>query len=97
MPFTGAVTLRVEKENSHVVVCNVQISRADRLRLRVDGGAGHRRALAREVFAAVNAKALPLAGSYLSDSNVKKPRADAEDAALATRLWAESEKIVESL
>jgi WW domain-containing oxidoreductase len=52
---------------------------------------------ATEVFAAVNAKALPLAGSYLSDSNVEKPRADAEDAALATRLWAESEKIVESL
>ena len=28
---------------------------------------------------------------------VKKPRADAEDAALATRLWAESEKIVQAL
>jgi len=52
---------------------------------------------ATEVFAAVNAKALPLAGSYLSDSNVEKPRADAEDAALATRLWAESEKIVQAL
>lgn len=52
---------------------------------------------ATEVFAAVNAKALPFAGSYLSDSNVEKPRADAEDAALATRLWAESEKIVQAL
>lgn len=49
------------------------------------------------VFAAVNAKALALAGSYLCDSNVEKPRADAEDAALATRLWAESEKIVQAL
>src|ERR1700722_2819764 len=38
---------RVEKDNPHVFVCNVQISRADRLRLRVHGGAGHRRALAR--------------------------------------------------
>jgi len=38
-----------------------------------------------------------LAGNYLADSNVKKPRADAEDAALATRLWAESEKIVQPL
>jgi WW domain-containing oxidoreductase len=52
---------------------------------------------ATEVFAAVNAKALSLAGSYLSDSNVEKPRSDAEDAALATRLWAESEKIVQAL
>jgi len=51
-------------------------------------------AAATEVFAAVNAMALPLAGSYLSDSNVEKPRADAEAAALATRLWAESESIV---
>ena len=31
-------TLRVEKENPHVFVCNVQVSRAHRLRLRVDGG-----------------------------------------------------------
>jgi NAD(P)-dependent dehydrogenase (short-subunit alcohol dehydrogenase family) len=30
--------------------------------------------------------------NYLADSNLKTPRADAEDAALATRLWAESEK-----
>lgn len=52
---------------------------------------------ATEVFAAVHAKALPLAGRYLSDSNVEKPRADADDAALATRLWAESEKIVQAL
>jgi len=52
---------------------------------------------ATEVFAAVNPKALPLAGSYLSDSNVEKPRPDAEDAALAARLWAESEAIVQAL
>jgi NAD(P)-dependent dehydrogenase (short-subunit alcohol dehydrogenase family) len=52
---------------------------------------------ATEVFAAVNAKAVPLAGRYLSDSNVEKPRADAEDAALATRLWTESEAIVQAL
>jgi NAD(P)-dependent dehydrogenase (short-subunit alcohol dehydrogenase family) len=52
---------------------------------------------ATEVFAAVNAKALPLAGSYLANSNVKRPRADAEDAALATRLWAASEEIVRAL
>ena len=49
------------------------------------------------VFAAVNAKALSLAGSYLSDSNVERPRADAEDTVLATKLWVESEKIVRTL
>jgi WW domain-containing oxidoreductase len=51
---------------------------------------------ATEVFAAVSPKAMPLDGSYLADSNVKKPRADAEDAALATQLWAESDKIVQA-
>jgi NAD(P)-dependent dehydrogenase (short-subunit alcohol dehydrogenase family) len=51
---------------------------------------------ATEIFAAVSPKALPLAGSYLADSNVKKPRADADDAALAARLWAKSEEIVVS-
>jgi WW domain-containing oxidoreductase len=52
---------------------------------------------ATEVFAAVSPKAVHLAGNYLADSNVMKPCADAEDAALATRLWAESEKIVQAL
>lgn len=52
---------------------------------------------ATEVFAAVNPKALPLAGSYLADSNAKTPRAEGEDAALATRLWVESERIVQGL
>ena len=52
---------------------------------------------ATEVFAAVNPKALPLAGCYLSDSNAKKPRAEAEDPALAKRLWDESEKIAASV
>ena len=40
--------------------------------------------------AAANARALPLVGGYLADSDVEKPSADAEDAALATRLWASS-------
>ncbi len=52
---------------------------------------------ATEVFAAVHPKALPLAGGYLVDSNAATPRADAADAALAARLWAESERIVETL
>ncbi len=49
------------------------------------------------LFAAVSPKAVPLAGNYLADSNVAKPRADAEDAAPANRLWAESEKMIEAL
>ena len=36
-------------------------------------------------------------GALYGLCHVKKPRADAEDAALATRLWAESEKIVQAL
>jgi NAD(P)-dependent dehydrogenase (short-subunit alcohol dehydrogenase family) len=52
---------------------------------------------ATEVFAAVNPKALPLAGKYLADSNEKKPRAEAEDPALAKRLWEETERIVAGL
>lgn len=52
---------------------------------------------ATEVFAAVNAKARSLAGNYLLDSNVATPRADAEDAALALRLWTRSEKIVQAV
>jgi len=42
-------------------------------------------------------RSVPLAGNYLADLNLKNPRADAKDAALATRLWAESEKIVQML
>ena len=49
------------------------------------------------VFAAVHPKALPFAGGYLADCNSKRPRKDAVDAALAGRLWAESEKIVSGL
>ncbi len=49
------------------------------------------------VFAAVHPKALPFAGQYLADCNGKRPRKDAVDAALAGRLWEESEKIVRGL
>lgn len=49
------------------------------------------------VFAAVNPDAIPLAGGYLVDSNAENPRADADDAILASRLWVESERIVQSL
>jgi len=52
---------------------------------------------ATEVFAAVNPKALPLAGRYLADSNLKNPRADADNKTLAAKLWEESESIVKSI
>jgi hypothetical protein len=53
--------------------------------------------VATSVFAAVPQKALPLAGSYLADCNAKQPRADAEDAALASRLWLETGRLVERI
>ncbi|WP_127559701.1 SDR family NAD(P)-dependent oxidoreductase [Saccharospirillum alexandrii] len=52
---------------------------------------------ATEVFAAVNPKALSLAGHYLADSNVKNSRADADNKTLAAKLWEESELIVKSI
>lgn len=52
---------------------------------------------ATEVFAAVHPKALAFAGQYLADSNVAKPRKDAEDAELAKQLWTVSEQIVKGL
>jgi NAD(P)-dependent dehydrogenase (short-subunit alcohol dehydrogenase family) len=48
---------------------------------------------ATQVWAAVSPGAAGLNGQYLSHSNVAKPRADANDAATAKRLWEESEKI----
>ncbi len=52
---------------------------------------------ATQVWAAVSPGAAGLSGQYLSHSNVAKPRADANDPALAKRLWEESEKIVAGL
>ena len=50
-----------------------------------------------EVFAAVHPKALALAGQYLADCNAATPRKDAEDAALAQKLWTVTEQIVQGL
>jgi WW domain-containing oxidoreductase len=49
---------------------------------------------ATEVWAAVHPDAASINGQYLSDCNVAKPRRLAEDAALAERLWTESERLV---
>jgi WW domain-containing oxidoreductase len=52
---------------------------------------------ATECYVAVNPGAASISGQYFADSNVKKPRADAEDPALARRLWDVSEEIVAKL
>ena len=52
---------------------------------------------ATECWAAVHPGAAAISGAYLADSNVKKPRADAEDLALAKRLWEVSEQIAARL
>jgi WW domain-containing oxidoreductase len=49
---------------------------------------------ATEVYVAVNPGVAGVSGEYFSDSNVAKPRFEAEDAALATKLWSVSEEIV---
>lgn len=52
---------------------------------------------ATECYVAVNPGTARISGQYFADSNVKKPRADAEDPALARRLWEISEEIVAKL
>lgn len=52
---------------------------------------------ATQCFAAVHPSAAALNGEYLVDSNVARPRRDAEDAELARRLWAVSEEIAGKL
>jgi NAD(P)-dependent dehydrogenase (short-subunit alcohol dehydrogenase family) len=48
---------------------------------------------ATQVWAAVHPAAGSLSGAYLADCNVATPRADADDPALAARLWAATEEI----
>jgi WW domain-containing oxidoreductase len=50
---------------------------------------------ATQCFAAVHPRAATLSGACLADCQVAQPRADAEDAALARRLWDVSEQIVD--
>jgi NAD(P)-dependent dehydrogenase (short-subunit alcohol dehydrogenase family) len=52
---------------------------------------------ATQCFAAVHPRAAALSGAYLADCQVAQPRADAEDPALARRLWEVSEQIVDGL
>jgi WW domain-containing oxidoreductase len=52
---------------------------------------------ATECFVAVSPGAVGLSGEYLADCNVARPRADANDPALAKHLWEISEQIVAGL
>lgn len=52
---------------------------------------------ATEVFVAVHPSVAQVSGEYFADCNVATPRADANDADLAKKLWDVSEKIVAGL
>jgi NAD(P)-dependent dehydrogenase (short-subunit alcohol dehydrogenase family) len=52
---------------------------------------------ATETYVAVHPGAAGISGAYFADCNVAKSRADADDAEMAKKLWAESERIVASL
>jgi len=52
---------------------------------------------ATQCFVATHPSLASVSGQYFADCNVKRPRADAEDVALAQRLWAKTEAIVAGL
>jgi WW domain-containing oxidoreductase len=52
---------------------------------------------ATQCYVAVNPKAATISGEYWADCNVAKARAEADDPALAAKLWEVSEKIVAGL
>lgn len=52
---------------------------------------------ATEVFVATHPSVGSVSGTYFADCNIAKPRKDAEDPALATKLWEVSEQIVARL
>jgi WW domain-containing oxidoreductase len=52
---------------------------------------------ATEIYVAAHPAAAAINGAYFADCNVARPRADAEDPALATRLWKVTEEIVAGL
>ena len=52
---------------------------------------------ATQCYVATSPALAAVSGQYFADYNIAKPRADAEDAALAEQLWDVSEKIVMAL
>lgn len=61
------------------------------------GGKSIPQGAATECYVAAHPAAASISGAYFADCNVAKPRADANDPALATKLWEVSEKIVAGL
>jgi len=49
------------------------------------------------VYVAVHPGAASATGAYFADCNLARPRADADDAALARRLWEVTESVVAGL
>jgi len=52
---------------------------------------------ATQVYAATNPQLAGVSGQFLANCNIAEPRPDANDEALARKLWTESEKIVAAL
>ena len=52
---------------------------------------------ATQCYVAANPKAAGVSGEYWADANIAKSRAEADDPALAAKLWEVSEKIVAGL
>jgi WW domain-containing oxidoreductase len=52
---------------------------------------------ATQCYVATNPTLATVSGQYFSDCNIAKPRGDADDVALAKRLWTKSEEIVAGL
>lgn len=52
---------------------------------------------ATQCYVAVHANTATISGEYFADANIAKPRSDANDAAMAKRLWDVSEEIVAKL
>ena len=52
---------------------------------------------ATEVYVAVHPATAAVSGEYFADCNIAVPRADAQDSAMAAKLWEASEKIVAGL
>ena len=58
---------------------------------------GHASVATTQVYVAVHPAVAGVSGEYFADCNVARPRPDAEDPAIAKRLWEVSEQIVAKL
>lgn len=82
----GVIATNLSRHMSPLVELGYAIARPIALK---DVGQG----AATEVYVAVHPGAAHISGAYFEDCNVATPRADADDAELAKKLWAASEEI----